>query len=104
MGSIPANTQLQTSLQVISSSENNPAYVELTVRTTNDTIVRTVMIFAEGMYDRSVYTVLYISPHYRSDEFFLLCQLLITLTFLCNPNSLSISLFLIKSSLGLSSY
>lgn len=48
IGSIPANTQLQTSLQVMSSNENSPAYVELTVRTTNETIVKCVMIFAEG--------------------------------------------------------
>lgn len=51
VGSIPANTQLQTSLQVIAGSEDKPAYVELTVRTTNDTIVKCVMIFAEGKID-----------------------------------------------------
>ena len=47
-GSIPANTQLQTSLRVVSGDENNPAYVELAVQTINDTVVRSVIIFAEG--------------------------------------------------------
>lgn len=50
-GSIPANTQLQTSLQVVSGDENSPAYVELTVQTINSTVVKFVVIFAEGIFD-----------------------------------------------------
>lgn len=49
-GSIPANTQLQTSLRVVSGDENTPAYVELAVQTINDTVVRSVIIFAEGVF------------------------------------------------------
>ncbi|XP_057298017.1 Bardet-Biedl syndrome 2 protein-like [Hydractinia symbiolongicarpus] len=56
-GLIPANTQLQTSLHVVAGSEECPAYVELTVRTTNETVVRCVMIFAEGIFDGESFVI-----------------------------------------------
>lgn len=65
-GSIPANTQLQTSLRVVSGDENNPAYIELAVQTINDTVVRSVIIFAEGdfshsyLYNRDNFGICYI--------------------------------------------
>jgi len=57
MGVIPANTQLQTSLLVIGATATQPACVELTVKVTNNTIVRTVMIFAEGIFEGESYVV-----------------------------------------------
>lgn len=57
MGVIPAATQLQTTLSVTAASENKPAHVELTVATTNDTIVRAVLIFAEGIFDGESFVV-----------------------------------------------
>jgi len=56
-GSIPANTQLQTSLQVVRGNETSPSFVELIVRTTNETVVKCVMIFAEGIFDGESYVV-----------------------------------------------
>ncbi|XP_054160057.1 Bardet-Biedl syndrome 2 protein homolog [Oppia nitens] len=47
-GAIPANTQLRSAL-VISQTDKLPC-VELTLETTNDTIIRTVVIFAEGIF------------------------------------------------------
>nr|XP_047128260.1 Bardet-Biedl syndrome 2 protein isoform X2 [Hydra vulgaris] len=55
--SIPANTQLQTSLIVVSGDENSLPCVELTVRTTNDTIIKCIIMFAEGIFDGESYVV-----------------------------------------------
>uniref|UniRef100_A0A8C3KT89 BBSome complex member BBS2 n=1 Tax=Chrysolophus pictus TaxID=9089 RepID=A0A8C3KT89_CHRPC len=50
-GVIPANTQLQTSLSVNLGSDSQSAHVELCISTTNDTIIRAVLIFAEGIFE-----------------------------------------------------
>lgn len=57
LGIIPANTQLQTSLQVSSGSEHVPASVELAISTSNEMIIRAVMIFAEGIFDGECHVV-----------------------------------------------
>ena len=51
MGVIPANTQLQTSLVVNPGNEQTQPHVELSISTTNDTIIKLVMIFAEGVFE-----------------------------------------------------
>ncbi|XP_020661772.3 BBSome complex member BBS2 [Pogona vitticeps] len=50
-GVIPANTQLKTSLSVNLGSDSESAHVELCISTSNDTIIRTVIIFAEGIFE-----------------------------------------------------
>ena len=57
MGVIPANTQLQTSLLVNPGSEQVQPHVELSISTTNETIIRTVMIFAEGVFEGESHVV-----------------------------------------------
>uniref|UniRef100_A0A5F9DWD5 Bardet-Biedl syndrome 2 n=1 Tax=Oryctolagus cuniculus TaxID=9986 RepID=A0A5F9DWD5_RABIT len=49
-GIIPANTKLHTALSVNLGNENQAAHVELRVSTSNDTIIRAVLIFAEGIF------------------------------------------------------
>ncbi|XP_052064404.1 Bardet-Biedl syndrome 2 protein homolog [Mytilus californianus] len=60
MGVIPASTQLQTTLTVNPGEEGKPPHVELFVGTTNDTIIRTVLLFAEGIFDGESHVV---HPH-----------------------------------------
>jgi len=57
MGIIPANTQLQTSLLVNPGSELVQPHVELSISTTNETVIRTVMIFAEGVFEGESHVV-----------------------------------------------
>ena len=40
MGIIPANTQLQTSLQVTTETESMPSHVQLLINTTNSTVIK----------------------------------------------------------------
>ncbi|XP_044517341.1 Bardet-Biedl syndrome 2 protein [Gracilinanus agilis] len=49
-GIIPANTKLQTALSVNLGSDSQAAHVELRISTSNDTIIRAVLIFAEGIF------------------------------------------------------
>uniref|UniRef100_A0A493T7U2 Bardet-Biedl syndrome 2 n=2 Tax=Anatinae TaxID=2068716 RepID=A0A493T7U2_ANAPP len=56
-GVIPANTQLQTSLSVNLGSDSQSAHVELCISTTNDTIIRAVLIFAEGIFEGESHVV-----------------------------------------------
>ncbi|XP_036201050.1 Bardet-Biedl syndrome 2 protein [Myotis myotis] len=49
-GTIPANTKLHTALSVNLGSETRAAHTELCISTSNDTIIRAVMIFAEGIF------------------------------------------------------
>ncbi|XP_066971024.1 Bardet-Biedl syndrome 2 protein homolog isoform X2 [Macrobrachium rosenbergii] len=53
VGIIPANTQLQTGLAIDMGSEekNKPPHVEIALATTNDTIIKAVIIFAEGIFE-----------------------------------------------------
>ncbi|XP_050687071.1 Bardet-Biedl syndrome 2 protein homolog [Eriocheir sinensis] len=53
VGIIPANTQLQTGLAINMGSEekNKPPHVEIALATTNDTVIRAVVIFAEGIFE-----------------------------------------------------
>lgn len=57
MGVIPASTQLQTTLTVNQGDEKTPPHVELIVATTNDTVVRAVLIFAEGIFEGESHVV-----------------------------------------------
>jgi Bardet-Biedl syndrome 2 protein len=57
LGIIPANTQLQTSLHVNPGSENVQPSVELAIATSNEMIIRAVMIFAEGIFDGECHVV-----------------------------------------------
>ncbi|XP_075017106.1 BBSome complex member BBS2 isoform X4 [Calonectris borealis] len=56
-GVIPANTQLQTALSVHLGSDSQSAHVELSISTTNDTIIRAVLIFAEGIFEGESHVV-----------------------------------------------
>ena len=57
LGIIPANTQLQSSLHVNPGSEHEQPSVELAIATSNDTIIRAVMIFAEGIFEGECHVV-----------------------------------------------
>ncbi|XP_029464577.1 Bardet-Biedl syndrome 2 protein isoform X2 [Rhinatrema bivittatum] len=57
MGVIPANTQLQTALSVNLGSNTHSRHVELTISTSNDTIIRAVLIFAEGIFEGESHVV-----------------------------------------------
>uniref|UniRef100_G3UV52 Bardet-Biedl syndrome 2 protein homolog n=1 Tax=Meleagris gallopavo TaxID=9103 RepID=G3UV52_MELGA len=56
-GVIPANTQLQSSLSVNLGSDSQSAHVELCISTTNDTVIRAVLIFAEGIFEGESHVV-----------------------------------------------
>nr|XP_054311203.1 Bardet-Biedl syndrome 2 protein isoform X3 [Pongo pygmaeus]CAH92361.1 hypothetical protein [Pongo abelii] len=49
-GIIPANTRLHTTLSVSLGNETQTAHTELCISTSNDTIIRAVLIFAEGIF------------------------------------------------------
>lgn len=57
MGIIPAATQLQTTLTVNPGDDTKPAHVELFIATTNDTVVKAVLIFAEGIFEGESHVV-----------------------------------------------
>ena len=57
LGIIPANTQLQTSLTINAGSEEVQASVELLIATSNETLIRAVMIFAEGIFEGESHVV-----------------------------------------------
>ncbi|XP_076471664.1 BBSome complex member BBS2-like [Babylonia areolata] len=57
MGMIPANTQLQTTLAVNPGDNTKPPHVELYISTTNDTVIRAVLIFAEGIFEGESHVV-----------------------------------------------
>ncbi|KAM3829164.1 BBSome complex member BBS2 isoform 3-T3 [Vipera latastei] len=56
-GVIPANTQLQTALSVNLGSETESAHIELCISTSNDTIIRAVLIFAEGIFENESHVI-----------------------------------------------
>uniref|UniRef100_A0A8D0GH17 Bardet-Biedl syndrome 2 protein homolog n=1 Tax=Sphenodon punctatus TaxID=8508 RepID=A0A8D0GH17_SPHPU len=56
-GVIPANTQLQTALSVNLGSDSQSAHVELCISTSNDTLIRAVLIFAEGIFEGESHVV-----------------------------------------------
>ncbi|KAM6946405.1 BBSome complex member BBS2 [Aplochiton taeniatus] len=56
-GSIPANTQLQTALAVRGTTEAQRAHIELSISTPNETIIRAVLIFAEGIFEGESHVV-----------------------------------------------
>ncbi|KAK3738831.1 hypothetical protein QZH41_011043 [Actinostola sp. cb2023] len=66
MGVIPANTQLQTSLIVNPGNEQVQPHVDLSISTTNETIIRTVMIFAEGVFEGESHVVHPLPQHTKS--------------------------------------
>uniref|UniRef100_A0A8C6SIR0 BBSome complex member BBS2 n=1 Tax=Neogobius melanostomus TaxID=47308 RepID=A0A8C6SIR0_9GOBI len=57
VGVIPANTQLQTALSVRPATEAQRAHVELSISTPNETIIRAVLIFAEGIFEGESHVV-----------------------------------------------
>jgi len=57
MGVIPANTQLQTSLSVSNGDDKIKPHVKLSIQTTNETVIRCVMMFAEGIFEGESYVV-----------------------------------------------
>ncbi|XP_059569639.1 Bardet-Biedl syndrome 2 protein isoform X4 [Alligator mississippiensis] len=56
-GVIPANTQLQTAFSVNLGGDSQSAHVELCISTSNDTIIRAVLIFAEGIFEGESHVV-----------------------------------------------
>ncbi|XP_059507582.1 Bardet-Biedl syndrome 2 protein homolog isoform X2 [Stegostoma tigrinum] len=69
IGIIPANTQLQTGLSVNVDTANQHPHVELSISTSNDTIIRAVLIFAEGIFDGESHVV-HPSAHNLSGQIF----------------------------------
>ncbi|KAL5007643.1 hypothetical protein ScPMuIL_016449 [Solemya velum] len=57
MGVIPAATQLQTTLTVYPGDPETSPHIELFIGTTNETAVRVVMIFAEGIFEGESHVV-----------------------------------------------
>uniref|UniRef100_A0A8C5H4C3 Bardet-Biedl syndrome 2 protein homolog n=2 Tax=Gouania willdenowi TaxID=441366 RepID=A0A8C5H4C3_GOUWI len=57
IGVIPANTQLQTALSVKPATDTQRAHVELSISTPNETIIRAVLIFAEGIFEGESHVV-----------------------------------------------
>ncbi|CAB1313868.1 unnamed protein product [Coregonus sp. 'balchen'] len=57
MGVIPANTQLQTALSVRAATESQRSHIELSISTPNETIIRAVLIFAEGIFEGESHVV-----------------------------------------------
>ncbi|XP_060779796.1 Bardet-Biedl syndrome 2 protein homolog [Neoarius graeffei] len=57
MGIIPANTQLQTALSVRATTESQRAHIELSISTPNETVIRAVLIFAEGIFEGESHVV-----------------------------------------------
>uniref|UniRef100_A0A4W5P4F7 BBSome complex member BBS2 n=1 Tax=Hucho hucho TaxID=62062 RepID=A0A4W5P4F7_9TELE len=57
MGVIPANTQLQTVLSVRAATESQKSHIELSISTPNETIIRAVLIFAEGIFEGESHVV-----------------------------------------------
>lgn len=53
MGIIPANTQLQSTIYVDAEHE----HVSLLISTTNDTVIKSVLIFAEGIFEGESHVV-----------------------------------------------
>ncbi|XP_064462898.1 Bardet-Biedl syndrome 2 protein homolog isoform X1 [Ornithodoros turicata] len=49
-GYIPANTQLRTALAINPGSSKVKPHVEIALQTNNDTIIRAVIVFAEGIF------------------------------------------------------
>lgn len=60
MGVIPAATQLQTTLTVNPGDDTKAPHVELFIGTTNDTMVRAALIFAEGIFEGESHVI---HPH-----------------------------------------
>nr|XP_006641485.1 PREDICTED: Bardet-Biedl syndrome 2 protein isoform X1 [Lepisosteus oculatus] len=56
-GVIPANTQLQTALSVKAGTESQRPHIELCISTPNETIIRAVLIFAEGIFEGESHVV-----------------------------------------------
>ncbi|XP_036399953.1 Bardet-Biedl syndrome 2 protein homolog [Megalops cyprinoides] len=56
-GVIPANTQLQTALSVKAATESQRAHIQLSISTPNETIIRAVLIFAEGIFEGESHVV-----------------------------------------------
>ncbi|XP_063228678.1 Bardet-Biedl syndrome 2 protein homolog isoform X3 [Bacillus rossius redtenbacheri] len=57
VGSIPAKTRLQTGISVGKGTDTMPPGVKITMATNNETIIRTVMVFAEGIFKGETYVV-----------------------------------------------
>ncbi|CAG0880919.1 unnamed protein product [Cyprideis torosa] len=51
IGMIPANTQLQTGIALTAGEEGDPPHVELALASTNGTIIRSVLVFGEGVFE-----------------------------------------------------
>eukprot|EP00095_Tigriopus_kingsejongensis_P005469 maker-scaffold865_size87005-snap-gene-0.23 protein:Tk05469 transcript:maker-scaffold865_size87005-snap-gene-0.23-mRNA-1 annotation:"bardet-biedl syndrome 2 protein homolog" len=51
LGVIPAQTQLSTSLAINLGTQTRSPHVEVSLSTSNDTIIRGVLIFAEGIFE-----------------------------------------------------
>ncbi|KAG7468698.1 hypothetical protein MATL_G00145570 [Megalops atlanticus] len=56
-GVIPANTQLQTALSVKAATDSQRAHIQLSISTPNETIIRAVLIFAEGIFEGESHVV-----------------------------------------------
>jgi len=57
VGKIPAQTQLQTALAINLGSEGKQPHVEVTLTTSNNTIIKAALIFAEGIFEGESFVV-----------------------------------------------
>ncbi|XP_069693259.1 BBSome complex member BBS2-like [Periplaneta americana] len=51
MGIIPAQTRLQTGIAINMGTEEKAPHVEISLSTNNETVIRSVMVFAEGIFE-----------------------------------------------------
>ena len=57
IGVIPAQTQISTALSINLGTDGKAPHVEVRLTTSNDTIIRSVLIFAEGIFDGECHVV-----------------------------------------------
>ncbi|KAK7870413.1 hypothetical protein R5R35_003747 [Gryllus longicercus] len=57
VGVIPSKTHLQTGISVNMGDEKKLPHVEIALSTNNDTIIRAVMVFAEGIFDGETHII-----------------------------------------------
>ncbi|XP_066996854.1 Bardet-Biedl syndrome 2 protein [Anabrus simplex] len=57
MGIIPSKTRLQTGISINMGNEQKPPHVEIALATNNETVIRSVMVFAEGIFEGETHVI-----------------------------------------------
>ncbi|XP_046985484.1 Bardet-Biedl syndrome 2 protein homolog isoform X1 [Schistocerca americana] len=56
-GVIPAKTRLQTGISINMGNEKKPGHIEVALATNNETVIRVVMVFAEGIFEGETHVI-----------------------------------------------